>query len=147
MPLSRSDRYLLVPAERIAVHDLDAFGRQLVAQAVGSGEVLGGAGFLAGGEGGLDLRFLARPALLEVATKNTRYVVVMEGDTEAWIAGHPQFCPEPVKVEIAGSNWGGSMIKSGYVGRGMRLEFRHPGFDGVVVTSTIRDIRLLQRAA
>jgi hypothetical protein len=88
-------------------------------------------------EGGLDLRRLMRPALLEVATKNTRYVVVMEGDTEAWIAGHPEFCPEPVRVEIAGSNWG----------RGMHMEFRHPGFPGVIVTSPIVDIRVLSEAA
>ena len=98
-------------------------------------------------EGGLDLRRLVRPALLEVATKNTRYVVVMEGDTEAWIAGHPEFCPEPVRVEIAGSNWGGSMIKSHYLGRGMHMEFRHPGFPGVIVTSAIVDIRVLSEAA
>ncbi len=98
-------------------------------------------------EGGLDLRHLARPALVEVSTQNTRYRLVMEGDNEAWIEGHPQFCPEPVLVEIAGSNWGGSMIKAHYLGRGMHMEFRHPQFPGVIVTSAIVDIRVLSEAA
>ena len=98
-------------------------------------------------EGGVDLRNLPVECTLEVETRNRAYTLVMRPDCHALISGHPTFCPEPVLVQINGSNWGGSMIKTGYVGRGMRLEFRHPGFDGVVVTSTIRDIRLRQRAA
>lgn len=98
-------------------------------------------------EGGVDLRHLPVESTLEVETRNRAYTLVMQPDCHALISGHPTFCPEPVLVQINGSNWGGSMIKTGYVGRGMRLEFRHPGFDGVVVTSTIRDIRLRRRAA
>jgi hypothetical protein len=98
-------------------------------------------------EGGVDLRHLPRMATLEVATQNTRYVLVMEEDSEAWIAGHPRFCPEPVLVHISGSNWGGSMIKANYLGRGMHMEFRHPEYPGVIVTSPIIDIRVLSEAA
>jgi hypothetical protein len=102
-------------------------------------------------EGGVDLRRLPHQATLEVATQNHRYVLVMERDnnaeSKAWIAGHPRFCPEPVLVQISGSNWGGSMIKSNYLGRGMHMEFRHPEFPGVIVTSPIIDIRVLSEAA
>ena len=98
-------------------------------------------------EGGVDLRNLPVESTLEVETRNRAYTLVMQPDCHALISGHPEFCPEPVLVRINGSNWGGSMIKTAYVGRGMRLEFRHPGFDGMIVTSTIRDIRLLERAA
>jgi hypothetical protein len=98
-------------------------------------------------EGGVDLRHLPHKTKLEVATQNRCYVLVMEGDNEAWITGHPRYCPEPVKVEIAGSNWGGSMIKTHFLGRGMRMEFRHPKFPGAIVTSQIVDIRLLPAAA
>lgn len=98
-------------------------------------------------EGGVDLRHLPRQSTLEVATRNHRYVLVLEGDGEAWIAGHPQYCPEPVLVQLAGSNWGGSMIKSHYLGRGMHMEFRHPDFPGAIVTSPIVDIRVLSEAA
>ena len=34
-----------------------------------------------------------------------------------------------------------------YLGRGMHLEFRHPSYEGVVVTSPIVDIRVRQKAA
>jgi len=98
-------------------------------------------------EGGVDLRDLPAESTLEVETRNRAYILVMQSDCHAWISGHPEFCPEPVLVQINGSNWGGSMIKTAYLGRGMRLEFRHPGFEGLIVTSTICDIRLRARAA
>ena len=99
-------------------------------------------------EGGIDLKRLPRKATIEVATKNHRYVLVMEhGGSNAWIAGHPRFCPVPVLVHIAGSNWGGSMIKANYLGRGMHMEFRHPDFPGAIITSPIIDIRVLREAA
>ena len=98
-------------------------------------------------EGGVYLRDLGHMATLEVTTRNTRYILVMERDGEAWIAGHPRFCPEPVLVHISGSNWGGSMIKVAFIGRGMHLEFRHPDYEGAVVTSPIMDIRVLSEAA
>jgi hypothetical protein len=48
-----------------------------------------------------------------------------------------------VLVRIEGSNWGGSMIKSSFVGRGMHLEFRHPEYQRPIITSRIVDIRQL----
>jgi len=45
-------------------------------------------------------------------------------------------------VRIAGSNWGGSMLKAAFLGRGMHLEYRHPDYRGPIVTSPIVDIRL-----
>src|SRR3546814_7995630 len=44
-----------VPAEGVAVHDLDARGAEFVAERVGGGEILGRARFLAAGEGGFDV--------------------------------------------------------------------------------------------
>ena len=43
-------------------------------------------------------------------------------------------------VTIDGSNWGGSMLKMSFIGRGMRLEFRHPQFR-TIMTSRIVNIR------
>jgi hypothetical protein len=85
-------------------------------------------------EGGVYLRDLPDSSTLEVITQNR--------DGDAWISGHPEFCPEPVLVRIAGSNWGGSMLKAAFLGRGMHLEYRHPKYRGPIVTSTIVDIRL-----
>jgi hypothetical protein len=57
------------------------------------------------------------------------------------ISGHPQFCPLPVQVTIAGSTWGGSMLKMRFIGRGMQMEFHHPAYNTPIVTSPIQEIR------
>jgi len=93
-------------------------------------------------EGGVYLRDLPEESTLEVATQNRRYTLILRGDGHALIWGHPEFCPEPVEVRIHGSNWGGSMLKAAYLGRGMHLEYRHPKYRGPIVTSPIVDIRL-----
>ena len=56
------------------------------------------------------------------------------------ISGHPQYCPEPVQVTIAGSTWGGSMLKVRFIGRGMHLEFHHPAYSAPIITSAIQEI-------
>ena len=94
-------------------------------------------------EGGVYLRDLPEESTLEVATQNRRYTLVVRGDGQALISGHPEFCPEPVEVRIHGSNWGGSMLKAAYLGRGMHPEYRHPKYRGPIVTSPIVDIRLM----
>ena len=97
-------------------------------------------------EGGVYLRDLPSESTLEIETQNRFYTVIVKRDGLAWISGHPEFCPEPVLVYINGSNWGGSMIKTHFVGRGMHLEFRHPDFEGPIITSAIIDIRLKNAA-
>jgi hypothetical protein len=98
-------------------------------------------------EGGVYLRDLPEAAKLEVQTRNRYYTIVARRDGSAWIWGHPEFCPEPVLVQISGSNWGGSMLKTAYLGRGMHMEFRHPDYEGPIITSPIVDIRVLSEAA
>ncbi len=90
-------------------------------------------------EGGVHLSRLSEGTQLEIRTENRSYWLVYHGRGKAMLSGHPQFCPQPVMVRIHGSTWGGSMIKSEYIGRGMRLEFRHPDFK-TVVTSRILEI-------
>ena len=97
-------------------------------------------------EGGVYLSGLDEGAELEIRTENRSYCFVYHGCGHAMLSGHPQFCPEPVLVRIHGSTWGGSMIKSEYIGRGMRLEFRHPDYK-TVVTSRILEICERSRAA
>jgi hypothetical protein len=43
-------------------------------------------------------------------------------------------------VTIAGSTWGGSMLKVRFIGRGMHLEFHHPAYSTPIVTSPIQEI-------
>lgn len=91
-------------------------------------------------EGGVFLRDLPCGTAIEVRTHNRSYKLIKQDGEQALISGHPQFCPVPVLVTIDGSNWGGSLLKRGFIGRGMRLEFRHPIFRRVT-TSPINEIR------
>lgn len=91
-------------------------------------------------EGGVHLRDLPPGSALSIQTANRVYRMVALGDRTALISGHPEFCPEPAEVRINGSTWGGSMLKTKYVGRGMHLEFEHP-VHRTILTSRIIDIR------
>jgi hypothetical protein len=95
-------------------------------------------------EGGVWLDDLAEGALLEVETQNRWYTIVISGRGQELISGHPQYCPHPVPVKITGSTWGGTMLKQRFIGRGMRLEFRHPVYR-TITTSRIVDIRAMDR--
>jgi hypothetical protein len=92
-------------------------------------------------EGGVYLKDLPDETTLEIETQNRSYTLVNRGQGQALISGHPEFCPEPVLVRIEGSNWGGSMLKASFVGRGMHLEFRHPEYQRPIITSRIMEIR------
>ena len=91
-------------------------------------------------EGGVHLQDLPPGTVLEVQTQNRSYTILYKGWDQALISGHPVFCPQPVPVTIHGSSWGGSMLKTRFIGRGMRLEFGHPEFDPIR-TSVIVDVR------
>ncbi len=96
-------------------------------------------------EGGVYLDELPHGTVLQVQTQNREYRIVNCGSGRALISGHPEFCPDPVLVHIDGSNWGGSMLKTSFIGRGMHLEFRHPEFR-TITTSMILGIRAEQAA-
>ena len=92
-------------------------------------------------EGGIFINDLPPATVLEIQTQHHCYQVVLLGESDALISGHPQYCPDPIRVAIAGSTWGGSMLKRRYVGRGMHLEFRHPEYRTPIVTSIVQEIR------
>ena len=91
-------------------------------------------------EGGVALDELPLGAILDVATMNNLYRIENRGDGEVLISGHPDICPAPVLVSFHGSTWGTAMLKMGFIGREMSMEFRHPE-RGVVRTSRVREIR------
>ena len=92
-------------------------------------------------EGGVYLADLPPESSLEIETKNHFYTLLGGGQGEVLISGHPDFCPVPVAVRILGSNWGGSMLKVSFIGRGTHLEFLHPRYQRPIITSRIREIR------
>ena len=91
-------------------------------------------------EGGVHLGDIPPGTILEIETENRAYTLEYQGLGQALICGHPVFCPEPTLVTIHGSTWGGSMIKTGYIGRGMRLEFAKPALEPIT-TSVVREVR------
>jgi hypothetical protein len=97
-------------------------------------------------EGGVYLDQLSDGAVLEVETQHHWYTIVIRGRGRDLISGHPKYCPDPVPVRIEGSTWGGAMLKLRFIGRGMRLEFRHPVFQ-TILTSRIVDIRASEQPA
>lgn len=91
-------------------------------------------------EGGVHLADLPEGHKLVVDTENRSYAVVVRDNASAYISGHPVFCPDPTLVHIHGSSWGGSMLKTAYIGRGMHLEFHHPDYE-TITTSKILNVR------
>ena len=92
-------------------------------------------------EGGVFLQDLPPDTVLEIQTQHHCYTAVLLVDNSVLISGHPQYCPQPVVVAIAGSTWGGSMLKRRFVGRGMHLEFCHPEYQTPIITSRVKEIR------
>jgi hypothetical protein len=97
-------------------------------------------------EGGVRLDDLSGGVQLEVETQHRRYTILIRDRGQELIWGHPQYCPDPVAVRIAGSTWGGSMLKLRFIGRGIHLEFCHPVFR-TIKTSRILDIRASHQLA
>jgi len=90
-------------------------------------------------EGGVFLRDLQPGDALAIETQDWTCTLVYCGDNEALVSGHPEFCPEPVRVYVAGSTWGGSMLKQHFIGRGMCLELIHPRYERIL-TSMVTEI-------
>src|SRR5690242_3661649 len=91
--------------------------------------------------GGVKVQDLRPGSTLHIRTHHTLYLVLVVAGNLALISGHPRYCPQPVLVEIAGSTWGGSILITHFIGRGMCLEFRHPKYRTPIVTSPIHEIR------
>ena len=92
-------------------------------------------------EGGVFLEGLPPDTVLQIRTQHHFYTALLLGEGSVLISGHPQYCPQPVQVTIAGSTWGGSMLKMRFIGRGVPLEFHQPAYSTPIVTSPTQEIR------
>ncbi len=77
---------------------------------------------------------------VKVQTRHTLYLISRRPDGD-FIHGSNRFCPEPAKVTIEGSTFGGSMTKVGWIGMDMYLKFRVAGHRPIT-TSEIQDVAL-----
>ena len=94
--------------------------------------------------GGAFIKDLPIGKSLKVTTKNTVYIIHTLTGNELMIQGHYYYCPLLVKAYVHGSTWGGSMVKVGFVGRGMYLEFSTVDHPSAIITSKIQDVEEVQ---
>lgn len=86
------------------------------------------------------LRDLAVGEKLDVETDHHVYQIENCGDGRVLIAGHPEYCPKPVLVDLLGASGKAPLFRIRGICRGSHMEFVHPVY-GVVQTSTIKNIR------
>jgi hypothetical protein len=89
---------------------------------------------------GVYLKDLCEGQGLVIQTHSRCYRITNRGMGKALISGHPRYCGEPVLVKIEGSTWGGSALRTNFIGIGMHLLFRLPQGERVT-TSRIVEIR------
>ena len=90
---------------------------------------------------GVDLRSLPDGTKVVVETCNSRYRLVLhEGDGCNAVVQGGAFFSEETEVRIDGSTPGGSLLKVGWIGLGLFLEFSVRGER--ILTSRIRSIRI-----
>ena len=97
-------------------------------------------------EGGVFLSNLQPRTVLQILTCHHCYTAVLLRDNLMLLWGHPEICPRPVTVSIAGSTWGGTMLKTRFLGRGMFADLNLDGALDLVVANghideTVRNIR------
>ena len=91
--------------------------------------------------GGMDLSELEPLTRLKVRTHYTLYqlIVLSPWESRVLIQGG-RFFAEPVEASLGGSSYGGCMLKTRWIGLGMRMEIY--GEDGHIVTSPVRSVQV-----
>ena len=70
---------------------------------------------------GISLRDLDPLTTLLVRTCNSHYRIVISQNTEVFVQGG-QFFPDVTAARLEGSSFGGSFLKVGWIGVGLRME-------------------------
>ena len=91
---------------------------------------------------GLDLRDVDALTTITIHTRNSHYRVIVTHGTSVVVQGG-RFFPDPVGARIEGSGYGGSLLKVGWIGVGMRMEIF--AGDQRIITSPVRGISIEPR--
>ena len=74
---------------------------------------------------GVDGHELAPGSVVIMRTRHSRYrLVVVEPETQRMLVSGGDGFPVPTDVQLVGSTGGGSMLKPGWIGVGLRVELR-----------------------
>jgi len=93
---------------------------------------------------GLYLRDVEPLTTLIVRTRNSLYRIIVSRDTSAIVQGG-QFFPDATPGRIDGSGFGGSFLKVGWIGIGLRMEIFADGRR--IITSPVHDISIQRHAS
>jgi hypothetical protein len=96
------------------------------------------------GAHGIHLRDVEPLTTLVVRTHNSRYRILITEGTAAIVCGGT-FFPEPTPARIDGSSCGGTLLKVGWIGIGLRMEIFTNGRR--IITSPVRDVTLEHASA
>jgi hypothetical protein len=90
---------------------------------------------------GIDFQALPMGTVVHVDTRYSTYrlVVVDPDDKRATVTGGRLF-PEPTELRIEGATAGGTAIKSGWIGVGLRLEMS--GLSNRITTSVVESVSI-----
>jgi hypothetical protein len=92
---------------------------------------------------GVSLFDLDPLTVLLVDTHNTRYRLVVSQRTAVFVTGG-RFFPDTTAARLEGASLGGSLLKLGWIGAGLCMEFQAGGQR--IVTSPVRAIRRIEDA-
>jgi hypothetical protein len=93
---------------------------------IASGRTLDGFASLLGDAAGVDVREFAPGAIVIVRTRHSRYrLEVVEPETGHVVVSGGDWFPTPTKAQLVGATGGGSMLKPGWIGVGLKMELRH----------------------
>lgn len=94
----------------------------------------------------LNLDALPVGAVIEANTRNSKYLIRIEGPKgRVSVKGSLRF-PDWTRVIFNGSTWGGSMIHVGRIGYGMNMEIIRPGV-GPITTTPVESFRIVENGA
>lgn len=90
---------------------------------------------------GINIREAEQLVPILVTTRNSRYRIIplRRGSADVLIQGG-RFFPEPTQVCLAGSTFGGSMIKMHWIMVGMQIEIDAGDGGGPITTTRVADV-------
>jgi hypothetical protein len=88
---------------------------------------------------GVHLRSVEPLTTIVVRTQNSCYRIVVAPDNTAIVRGGA-FFPDPTPARIDGSGFGGTLLKVGWIGVGLRMEIFADGRR--IITSPVREVTL-----
>jgi hypothetical protein len=90
---------------------------------------------------GILVRDIEPLATLLARTDNSVYrIIPLEADTSRIMIHGGRFFPEPTEARLSGSGFGGSFLKLGWIGLGLRMEILRDGQR--IITSGVREIQV-----